>query len=179
MTIQKIAKTKSDIESILTDDTGQVSISDETLVPISALGIENGYIIDGCNITEPTDSIFIVQPGTVAVIDEATGNPHIIDVLETDLGGFTGGTIDVYIEYIDGDVRIDLDTANVSFGDNAFRIARIGSSQAGGRWHLKESDGTISFPNESAIDSADSRGNLQVGTTVLDRETNTKYVITP
>ncbi len=177
MTIQKIGKTKSDIESILTDDAGQVSIGDETLVPISALGIENGYIIDGCNITEPIDSIFIVQPGTVAIIDDATGNPHIIDVSETDLGGFTGGSEDVYIEYIDGDVRIDLDTANVSFSENAFRIGRL-RDKPGGRWHLKESDGTISFPNESAIDSADSRGNLQVGTTVLDRQTSTKYVIT-
>lgn len=177
MTIQKIGKTKSDIESILTNDAGQVSIGDETLVPISALGIETGYIIDGCSITD--GFTLTVNPGTVAIIDGVTGNPHIVDVPETGIGGLSDDPFDIFINYNDGQITFGANTSDESIPDNAFLIARHTSSdQLFDQCNLKESDGTISFPNENTIDIADSRGDLQVGTTVLDRETNTKYVIT-
>jgi hypothetical protein len=183
------------------NSSGRVSLAPGELSPVEALGIKSGYIISGCEVVEKefsTETGFKVTGGKFVAINEATGLPELYDFPGTDgrkLSATFEGTSRIYIIADDGfsdsisdpvgDLTLHTRSPSKSGDPPASTYLKIGefvkngdSGTARGQFFRREFDGTLSFPNESAIDTADSEGDIPVGTTVLDRETNTKYVIT-
>ena len=62
----------------------------------------------------------------------------------------------------------------------SFKIGEVNTTDdsASEQWRLVSDDGTLTFPNEAAIDAEDAAGRIQEGTDVYDRAENAKYVIT-
>ena len=158
-----------------------------TSVIVSGLGLTPDY---GVPEVEVASGKAIVDRGTMT-----TAHPNI-DPPENYEDTVAAVQIDAQTVALDaGDVNHIFLDANVANDDSGTVVAnttgdlpseasvKIGevdtsADTATGQWRLVADDGTLTFPDEAAIDAEDAAGRLHEGTSVYDRAANTKFVIT-
>lgn len=154
----------------------------QTSAIVSGLGFTVDYIVPELTVDAGVAVVARPQMSTADPRidpDETRTNAAIVVELDaTTIALDAGATNHVFLDAnvgTDSTPIVDANTTNDAPSDESFKIGEVDADvdESSERWRYVAADGTLTFPDESALD--DTAANLRHGTVLFDRETNTHY----